>query len=198
MIYCRTIIFGAAWGLVALVLGACQSTIVPLQPVGEEAVAAAQTQPATEPGGVGGPQAVRVVDPNQTTRFVYHATYDRVWRESLALFEKLGYRVDRQDYRLGVLTTLPLESPQIVEPWRRDQTDAVNALENTVNDQRRTIVGIKRQRQDAIADFLRDGQRSPIMQAGIGRLEMQRLGIVDRARHALLTQRSGQAIAGLA
>lgn len=136
MSYCRTIISCAALGLVALGLGACQSTIVPLQPVGEEPVAATQTQPATGPGGA---EAVRVVDPNQTTRFIYHATYDRVWRESLALFERLGYRIDRQDYRLGVLTTLPMESPQIVEPWRRDQTDAGNALENTINDQRRTI-----------------------------------------------------------
>jgi hypothetical protein len=84
-------------------------------------------------------KVTKEVDPNQTAKFVYDADYDLVWQQATSLLTTMGFRLDRQDYRLGVLTTLPLHSPQIIEVWRRDRTGVMHALENTVNSQRHTI-----------------------------------------------------------
>ena len=81
----------------------------------------------------------RTIDPNQTERFVYDATYDHVWQRGMDLLTHIGFRIDRRDYRLGVLTTVPMIGPQFVELWRRDQTGPMQALESTVNNQRHTI-----------------------------------------------------------
>jgi len=80
----------------------------------------------------------KTVDPNQTSRFVYNASYDNVWKQAADVLAKAGFTLDRQDYRLGALTTLPLPSTQIVEFWKPQQVNAVDSLENTVNNQRRS------------------------------------------------------------
>jgi len=50
-----------------------------------------------------------------------------------------GFKIDRVDYRTGVLTTEPLESAQIFEPWRPD-VGSLNQTENsTICSLRRTI-----------------------------------------------------------
>ena len=91
------------------------------------------TAPATQPGHM----VTRVVDPNQTVRFVYKATYDTVWQQATLLLNKLGFTLDRRDYRLGVITTQPLMSAQIVEFWKTQQVNVSDSMENTVNSQRR-------------------------------------------------------------
>ncbi|HEY4329363.1 MAG TPA: hypothetical protein VGN88_06485 [Phycisphaerae bacterium] len=96
-----------------------------------ETAATATTQP--------GHMVSRMVDPNQTTKFIYDAGYDNVWQQATLLLSKTGFALDRQDYRLGVLTTLPLPSSQFIEFWKPQQTNIVNAMENTVNDQRRRV-----------------------------------------------------------
>jgi uncharacterized lipoprotein len=95
----------------------------------------AATAPATQPGRL----EVHVVDPNQTARFVYKATYDNVWQQAMRLLRDTGFALDRQDYRLGVLTTQPLPSAQIMEVWRPQLVNAKDAVENTVNSQRRIV-----------------------------------------------------------
>ncbi|MEI8196070.1 MAG: hypothetical protein WCI73_09195, partial [Phycisphaerae bacterium] len=45
----------------------------------------------------------RVVDPNQTVRYVYRGNYQHIWQEATSLLTHLGYTIDRHDYRLGVL-----------------------------------------------------------------------------------------------
>lgn len=81
----------------------------------------------------------RVVDPNQSVRYVYRGNYQHIWQEATGLLTHLGYVLDRQDYRMGVITTRERIAAQVAEPWRRDQTNASTALENTVNYQRRKI-----------------------------------------------------------
>jgi len=96
--------------------------------------AAPQTAPATQPGHM----VTKLVDPNQTSRFIYKATYDTIWQQATLLLSNMGFSLDRRDYRLGVVTTEPLLSSQIVELWKPQTVNAPDAMENTVNSQRRT------------------------------------------------------------
>jgi hypothetical protein len=100
----------------------------------------AATEPATGPAtGPAGQVVVRQIDPNQTARFVYKASYDNVWRQAVEILHKMGFAIDRQDYRDGVLVTQALPSAQIVEFWRPQRVNVKDSLENTLHDQRRTI-----------------------------------------------------------
>ena len=150
-------------GLLALTAGVgaggCTSHLVPLRPVQQVEVwvpdvpatqaaatapattSAASTAPtvATAPATQPGHMVTRAVDPNRTTRFVYDANYDNVWKQAQAILAQTGFAPDRADYRLGVLTTRPLPSSQIIEFWKPQQTGFTDAMENTVNNQRRWI-----------------------------------------------------------
>ena len=53
---------------------------------------------------------VKVVDPNQTAKFIYKASYDNIWQQGITLLSRCGFSLDRKDYRLGVLMTQPLPS----------------------------------------------------------------------------------------
>ena len=100
-------------------------------------IATTSTAPATQP--TVRVTKVKIVDPNQTARYVYAATYDHIWEESMALLVREGYRIDRQDYREGVLTTIARPAAHILEAWRDDWVGGKHAAENTVNTQRRTV-----------------------------------------------------------
>lgn len=156
---------GAIFLLAAAALASgCASHVVPLSPVREvqewqpeentatapatqesAATASAPSQtmaasaPATAAATQPGHMVTKVIDPNQTTRFVYKATYDTIWQQATLLLNKLGFTVDRRDYRLGVLTTQPLMSSQIVEFWKPQMVDATDTMENTINSQRRIV-----------------------------------------------------------
>ncbi len=112
------------------------ATTTATQPAATQPITLATTAPTTSPARH---KIVKTIDPNQTTRFVYEATYDHIWQRGQALLTTMGFRIDRRDYRLGVMSTVPLINPEIAEPWRRDQTGFWHALENTVNNQRHTI-----------------------------------------------------------
>ena len=109
------------------------------QPASQPATQLASTEPATQPTTRPGKMIVKIIDPNQTIRYVYHASYDRTWQEAMTLLNKTGFTLDRKDYRLGVLTTQALPSAQIVEPWKRQHAGFTNAMENTLNCQRRRV-----------------------------------------------------------
>jgi hypothetical protein len=108
---------------------------VPDAPASQPATQMATTAPATQPGHT----VVRMVDPNETARFVYDANYDNVWSQATMLLNKTGFLIDRRDYRLGVITTQPLASSQIIEFWKPQFTSANEGMENTVNRQRRSV-----------------------------------------------------------
>jgi hypothetical protein len=97
---------------------------------------AAATEPATRPAGR---VVVRDIDPNQTARYVYKGTYDNIWRQASDILHKMGFALDRQDYRDGVMVTQALPSAQIVEYWRPQRVNVKDALENTLHDQRRIV-----------------------------------------------------------
>jgi hypothetical protein len=105
-------------------------------PATEPAVASA---PATEPATRPGRMVTRVVNPNETTQFIYNANYDNVWRQGMLILREAGFALDRQDYRLGVLTTKALPSNQIIEFWRPQATNVSAMMENTINNQRRYV-----------------------------------------------------------
>jgi hypothetical protein len=108
---------------------ATAATTEPSEPGTQNAV------PTTRPGRM----ITRVIDPNQTARFVYNASYDNVWKQGLAILSSAGFALDRQDYRLGTITTQYLPSNQIVEFWKPQATTFTAMMENTINDQRRRI-----------------------------------------------------------
>jgi hypothetical protein len=144
----------AAMVLLALLgagIGGCQSHIAPLRPLEKVQVWVPDMSAATTPATSAAPATTavsasqpghmesRTVDPNQTTRYVYDANYDTVWKQAQNILAQSGFAIDRQDYRLGEITTLTLPSAQIVEFWKPQQANGVDALENTVNNQRRWV-----------------------------------------------------------
>jgi hypothetical protein len=86
-----------------------------------------------------GRKVVKIIDPNQTARFVYKASYDNVWKQAMQLIARTGFTLDRRDYRLGVITTQALPSAQVIEPWKRQHAGFTNAMENTLHNQRRLL-----------------------------------------------------------
>jgi uncharacterized lipoprotein len=100
----------------------------------------AATQEAEVPTNLPpGKRVTRIIDPNQTERFIYKASYDRLWAHAQFVVNQLGFPIERRDYRLGVIQTRPLPSTQFWEFWKAQQTDGNAAMENTVNSQRRSI-----------------------------------------------------------
>ncbi len=124
---------------VAATAGAPAAGTAPATDVATATTAATTTAPATEPATQPGHMIVKLVDPNQSARFIYNASYDNVWKQALDILTKTGFAMDREDYRLGVMTTHMLPSAQIVEFWKPQQVGAVDALENTINNQRRWV-----------------------------------------------------------
>jgi hypothetical protein len=107
-------------------------------PVDAPLIFRGETPPPAPPGKIY-VKRERTVDPNQTGRFIYRANYDDLWNASMLLLADLGYTIDRRDYRLGVILTQPEFSAHLIEPWRRDQTTAAAAAENTMHSQRRSV-----------------------------------------------------------
>jgi hypothetical protein len=108
-------------------------------PVATQPDAVAATEPAVPAELPPGKKVIKLIDPNQTTRFVYKASYENVWQQALLLISRTGFTLDRRDYRLGVITTQPLPSAQFLEFWKPQHASVTNAMENTVNSQRRLV-----------------------------------------------------------
>ena len=139
----------AAAALVLCAAG-CASTIVPLRdtvPLAAQVPASARL--VVEPGPA--PSATQAAatapevppelarNPNETTRLVYRANYEDIFDQAEQVLTDMGFRIDRKDYRLGTISTLPEIAPQIAEPWRPDQVGWTNALENTINQDRWSV-----------------------------------------------------------
>lgn len=65
--------------------------------------------------------------------------FDRLWAACEDVARDHLFRLDRTDFRTGVLTTQPMVSSQWFEPWRRDAVTIVDRNESTVATIRRTI-----------------------------------------------------------
>lgn len=81
-----------------------------------------------------------VVGPTFTGLLQYDATFDA----AVSLLRDYGFTIDRQDYRFGLVTTRPMVSPTIFEPWRTTNTSPAQMAQGTLNSQRRIVrVAIK-------------------------------------------------------
>ena len=67
------------------------------------------------------------------------AEYDRIFRASVEVLRDYGFRVDRQDYRFGRVTSAPLASPTVFEPWINHNTTATQTAQSTLDFLRRTV-----------------------------------------------------------
>ena len=67
------------------------------------------------------------------------ADFQPLWDACAAECQSRFFRVDREEYRLGLLTTLPVISKQIFEPWRTDAVTWHDEAESTLATIRRTV-----------------------------------------------------------
>ena len=65
--------------------------------------------------------------------------YSRMYRAAIEVLRESGFELDRRDFRYGRITTQPLASPTMMEPWHTSNTTAYQALESTLHDQRRRV-----------------------------------------------------------
>ena len=63
--------------------------------------------------------------------------YRRMYHASVLALREQGFRVGRQDYRFGRVSTYPLAAETGLEPWYSSNTSLNQALESTLNQQRR-------------------------------------------------------------
>jgi len=97
----------------------------------------AATQPATAIDPSRADPAYWLKQPGVVT--VRSDNYDRLWNAAAQTAQRDLFTLDRQDYRAGVLTTLPLISKQWFEPWRRDVVTAKDLARSSLQSIRRTI-----------------------------------------------------------
>jgi hypothetical protein len=69
---------------------------------------------------------------------VTHDDFDALWAAAERAARDRLFRIDRTDYRNGILTTAPLVSQQAFEPWRSD-TPLAQQAQSTLGTVRRTI-----------------------------------------------------------
>jgi len=65
--------------------------------------------------------------------------FNALWKACEKSLVARNFRIDRRDFRAGILTTYPLISKQIFEPWRTDTLGASSVLESTLATIRRTV-----------------------------------------------------------
>jgi hypothetical protein len=70
---------------------------------------------------------------------VSSADFDKLWKVSEDVARSYLFKLDREDYRMGILTTEPLVSAQWFEPWRRDNRTPYDVEESSIASIRRTI-----------------------------------------------------------
>jgi hypothetical protein len=66
--------------------------------------------------------------------------YDAVFAATKQALHEQGFKLDRVDYRFGTITSKPLTSPTIMEPWHDMNTTFSQAVESTINNQRRYVI----------------------------------------------------------
>ena len=99
--------------------------------------------------------------------------YDRTYTAAIAVLRDNGFRIDRQDYRFGRLTTIPLGSPTIAEPWHRHNSTTAQAWHSTLSDlQRRVTVFLEPVHRDERPEAV---PHEPA-EEGLGRSATQELG----------------------
>lgn len=65
------------------------------------------------------------------------ASYDATFQAAVEVLRDHGFRVNRQDYRYGIVNTHPLESSTALEPWRFTNSTLGQATQSTLSHTRR-------------------------------------------------------------
>jgi hypothetical protein len=65
--------------------------------------------------------------------------FHRLWGVCEDVARDYFFKLDREDYRTGTLTTMPLVSSQWFEPWRPDNRTFYDVNESSISSIRRTI-----------------------------------------------------------
>ncbi len=65
--------------------------------------------------------------------------FDALWKACEKALHARHFRIDRRDYRGGLITTFPLISKQFFEIWRTDALGVDDVAESSLNTIRRTV-----------------------------------------------------------
>lgn len=65
--------------------------------------------------------------------------FDSLWSAAERVARMRMFPIDRRDPRNGLLTTEPVVSSQLFEPWRQDQTDGYDTAQSSLTTRRRTV-----------------------------------------------------------
>jgi len=65
--------------------------------------------------------------------------FDTLWAACETVAREYHFDLDREDYREGLLTTVPMISKQLQEPWRRDAGTDYEAMKDSLQTIRRTL-----------------------------------------------------------
>lgn len=74
--------------------------------------------------------------------------FDTLWRACRRAVVSRSFRVDRVDFRDGLMTTFPQVSKQLFEPWRNDAGSLPAVIESTLATVRRSVRFEVRRRDD--------------------------------------------------
>ena len=66
-------------------------------------------------------------------------SYARVFAAAGLTLRDEGFVLNRQDYRSGVITTRPMLSGTLLEPWEQTNSTMYQAWESTLDAERRTV-----------------------------------------------------------
>lgn len=96
---------------------------------------AAVTDPDTAPA----PGDLSISGPESESYLLEPAQYLRVYAAAVEVLRDGGFRIARNDYRFGTITTFPKESPTAAEFWIDDATTADQRRADTLNAQQRRV-----------------------------------------------------------
>jgi hypothetical protein len=77
--------------------------------------------------------------PTPPVALVHSGDFDLLWESAKDVARSYLFSIDREDFRAGLITTEPMVSKQIFEPWRPDTGTIGGAVENSLADIRRTL-----------------------------------------------------------
>ncbi len=73
------------------------------------------------------------------TQAILSDNFDELWRAARNAVQADSFRVDRVDYRGGLITSFPAISKQFFEPWRQDAQGPYDVAESSLATIRRTV-----------------------------------------------------------
>ena len=65
--------------------------------------------------------------------------YADVYRASQQVLKDFGFQLDRKDYRFGVISTKPLRSPSLIEPWKHANATFSHTEQSAWSELRRIV-----------------------------------------------------------